>query len=306
MPKSVGDFIVDIAQKAGIPKENEHLTALLASDADLFNKYKIPDELATQLDSTLVSLKSAKENHPDIKNHYFAAAYNGLDSEIDSLMDEMGVPDDLKLVVKNEKSSTKRAALLTRKIKELEAAKKNTDSKGEKESLQNTINQLNTELRATKDGIEGIKSEYDKKYKALELRYALNDLLGEYKTVFDEMPKPARNAAINALIEKALQDKNAEFTMDENGQIKLVRKDGANVFGDDNRPWDSRILIDHTLSQNKILKINDSKPQNQQQQSNTSIITNSSDNSPKKDARLSALVNDSLKDLEGAGKVAVM
>lgn len=310
MPKSIGDFINELAQKAGIPKDNEHLTAFLSSDADLFNKIKVPDELVSSLDNSLLSLEVAKNNHPAIKNHYFASALNGVDSELNAIMDELQVPDPVKVVVLNEKSTPKRAALLIKKVKELESAKKNTDDKGEKASLQQQINELNDKLRQEKDGIQRIKDEYEGKIANMRLNSRLETMLSNYKTVFDDLPAEARNNALHSLLQKTLQDKNAVLKIDENGQLVLTRTDGANVFGDDNRQWNPQTLIENTLSQNKLLKVTDPKPANGQGNNNPVIVNGGNpagDNpSPKKDTALSALVKASMADQEAASQRVVM
>lgn len=311
MPKPIAEVLKSLLLKAGGKEDDEQaINELSAPD---FARLTISDDLLAKIENGLLSIEQAKNNHPDIKKHYFAAAYNGLDSELNGTMEELQLPAEVKNVILNERSSTKRAVLLAKKVKELESQKKNTDDKGEKTSLQNEINELRNKLRIEQEGVDKIKADYEGKIQNIHLESELNGILSGYKTVFDEMPQVARNAAIRSLINKSLQDKNAEFKLDENGQIKLIRKDGANVFGDDNRPWNPQTLIDHTLSQNKILKVTDPKPPasaaNAGNTSDTIIPGNGNGfdpNAPKKDLTLKNLASQSLKDLENAAKTSVM
>lgn len=312
MPKTVAEVFKSLLVKGGGKEDDEQVTNELS--APDFSRLTLTDELIAKIENGLLSVEQAKNNHPDVKKHYFAAAYNGLDSELNALMEELQLPLDVKNVILNERSSTKRAGLLAKKVKELESQKKNTDDKGEKTSLQNEINDLRNKLRTEQEGIDKIKSDYENRIQNIHLESELTAILGGYKTVFDDMPQVARNAAIKSLINKTLQDKNAELKLDENGQLKLIRKDGSNVFGDDNRQWSPQTLIDQTLSQNKILKVSDQKTAATAVNAgnNDTVITGNNGNgfdpnAPKKDHTLKNAVSQSMKDLENAGvKTSVM
>jgi hypothetical protein len=308
MPKTVAEVFKSLLVKGGGKEDDEQVTNELS--APDFSRLTLTDELIAKIENGLLSVEQAKNNHPDVKKHYFAAAYNGLDSELNALMEELQLPLDVKNVILNERSSTKRAGLLAKKVKELESQKKNTDDKGEKTSLQNEINDLRNKLRTEQEGIDKIKSDYENRIQNIHLESELTAILGGYKTVFDDMPQVARNAAIKSLINKTLQDKNAELKLDENGQLKLIRKDGSNVFGDDNRQWSPQTLIDQTLSQNKILKVSDQKTAATAVNAgnNETVITGNNGNgfdpnAPKKDHTLKNAVSQSMKDLENAAKV---
>src|ERR1700752_1690321 len=116
----VREFINSLIIKAGGNVNDEKVkTALAAIDANV----ELGDDLAGLIDRSLISIDQAKNNHPDIKKHYTALALNGLDTELDRLMEDEKLGEDIVTELKAEKSSTKRAALIAKKIKELEAAK---------------------------------------------------------------------------------------------------------------------------------------------------------------------------------------
>lgn len=311
MPKPIAEVLKSLLLKAGGKEDDEQaINELSAPD---FARLTISDDLLAKIDNGLLSIEQAKNNHPDIKKHYFAAAYNGLDSELNGTMEELQLPPEVRNVILNERSSTKRAVLLAKQVKQLESQKKNTDDKGEKTTLQNEINDLRNKLRIEQEGVDKIKADYEGKIQNIYTQSKLNEILSAYKTVWDELPPDVRNTGLQSLINKTLQDKNAELKLDENGQLKLIRKDGANVFGDDNRQWNPQTLIDHTLSQNKILKVTDPKPPasaaNAGNTSDTIIAGNGNGfdpNAPKKDLTLKNLVAKSLQDMENASKTSVM
>lgn len=260
--KTAAEFLKELAIKAGVKIDDEKFKPLLA--APELAGIQIPDELVTGIDNGLLSLQAARNNHPDIKNHYYASAYDGLDKEINKFIEDHQLPDDVKAEILAERSSTKRAVLLASKIKALEE-KKATSGKGEKETLQTQINDLNAQLRAEKDKETGIRAEYEKKLKDKDMSYALRNLLGGYKTIYDDLDGEVKDITLKAIINKSLISDNAEFTVDDSAQLILRKKDGSNFFGDDNRLLTPQSYLDKIMSRDKILKVTD---QNQQQQQN--------------------------------------
>jgi hypothetical protein len=303
---SVADFINSLAQKAGIKGDDEHLKNILSAP-DL-QKIMVPDELVSSIDNSLLSIDQAINNHPKIKPHYTAPVYNGIDTELNTLMTELGIPDDAKAVILNERSTNKRIGVFARQLKDLEAKKKSTDDKGEKASLQKEIDTLRGKLATQTDAEQKIRDEYEGKIKNIHKDSKIRQLLGKYKTVLDDLPAEARDTALQTLINKSLQDKQAELKLDENDNLVLVRKDGANVFGDDNRKWEPATLIDYAFTSNKVLKVNDPKPANPGNNPQPPVIQDTNPNNPqqpKKDAVLSRLVQASMKDQQDADKVPV-
>jgi hypothetical protein len=306
MPIYASEYFTKLAAKAGIDPNDEELTTFLAV-SDL-QKIPIPDNLANSIDGSLLSIAEAKNEHPQIKWHYVASALNGVNTEMDKLMDDLKFPDDVKAVVRNEKSTPKRQRILVGKLEELYNKKMQSVNNTEKQTFQAEIEKLQGELRQEKDAVENVRKEYQTKEFNTKRDQEIDFMLSEYKTVFDEsLPKAAKRAAMRSLIDKALQDKNADFTLDDSGRLKLIRKDGANVFGDDNRPWDPKILIETTLSQNKVLKVNDSPPP--KTADNTPVIpgANGEQNTLNvKDPMLRSLAQKSIADLDRAEKQPVM
>jgi hypothetical protein len=262
MPKTAAEFLKDLAIKAGVKIDDETFKPLLAAP-ELAN-INIPDELITGIDNGLLSLDSAMNNHPKIKGRYFSEAYDGLDKELARFIDEHKLPDDIKAEILAEKSSTKRAVLLAAKIKDLEE-KKATSGKGEKDTLQQQINDLNAQLRAEKDKEAGIRAEYEGKLKDVKMGYTLGSLLGGYKTIYDELDGEVKDITLKAIINKSLNADAAEFTVDDSGHLVLRKKDGTNFFGEDNRLLNPKSYLDKIMSRDKIIKVSD---QNQNQNGN--------------------------------------
>lgn len=264
MPKTAADFLKELAIKAGVKIDDEAIKPLLAAP-ELAN-INIPDALITGIDNGLLSLDAAKNNHSAIKGHYFSMAYDGLDKELVRYIDENKLPDEIKNEILAEKSSTKRAVLLAAKIRELEE-KKASSGKGEKDSLQQQINDLNAQLRAEKDKEAGIRAEYEGKLKDVKMGYTLGSLLGGYKTIYDDLDGEVKDITLKAIINKSLNADAAELTVDDSGQLILRKKDGSNFFGEDNRLLTPKSYLDKIMSRDKILKVSDQN-QNQNQNGN--------------------------------------
>jgi hypothetical protein len=259
MPKSAKDFLTVLLTKAGVKMDDEAITTALAS-AELAT-IQIPDALITPIDNGLLSVQAAKNNHPEIKGHYTAQALDSLDKELERAMDDYKLPDEIKTELKGEKSSYKRATLLAAKIKNLEEQKASS-GKGEKDVLQQEINKLNGELRDIKAKEQTIHEDYKKQLLDVKMGHSLGQLLGAYKTKFDELPANVKSSTLQAIINNSLTSDNAEFTVDEAGQLLLRKKGGDNFFGDDHSILTPKTYLDKILARDKILITTDQSQNN--------------------------------------------
>lgn len=320
MAKKVLEFLKQLAVKAGANIEDEALKAAFGAvnqDAEL------PDELVTAIDNGLLSVANAKNNHPEIKKHYFAQAYNGLDNELDEFMKEEKLPDEIVAAIKAETSSTKRARLVAQKIKELQSQKAAAGSK-DKEDLNTQIAALNKELREIKEKEQGIHAEYKKQIQNVKMSHVLGGLLGSYKTVFDELDPSTKEITLKAIIDRNLGAKKAQLTLDETGNLLLTGPDGSNVFGNDHNILTPKAFLDQVMANEKILKVTDAGNNNssngsngqqfngqQRQQFQNGNQNNGANNangngSQKKNGVLNSLIQESLSSLESAGKTPVL
>lgn len=247
MPKSLGDFLHDLFKKAGQDVNSAPIKDFLANTA---MTVEIPDVVATGLDNNLLSVKDAKNNHPEIKAHYTKSALDGVDSVINELLE--GMPDDVKTAITGERSSYKRISLVADKIKELES-KKAGAGKGDKDALQKQIDELHTQLAAEKKAKDEAKNQYDGELRKFRVDYEKKNLLSKYKTTLDEFDPEVKYSTINALINKELQDKDADFTYDDKDNFTLLRKDGSNYYGDNHQQVNPQTFVESLLSRHKLL-----------------------------------------------------
>lgn len=253
MAKKLSEFISGLIKKAGGNVEDEKIkTALAAVDANI----ELQDELVTAIDHGLISIENAKNNHPEIKKHYTALAYNGLDSELDRLMEDEKFDEAIITEIKNEKSSTKRAALIARKIKELEASKAG-QGKAETKTLNEKIAELNGELRKIKDNEGVIKAEYEGKLRDKDMGYSKRNLLASYSTIHDKLDPDTKNIIVNAIIDKNLKAKGYKFDLDDNGNLIIATKDGSAAFSEDHTPLTPKRFLDGVMANENLLVVSE-------------------------------------------------
>lgn len=258
MPKTIAEVISNLAGKGKVDLTDAKWANALSAP-DLTN-LTIPDELYEAIDNSLLSMEAAKGNHPDIKAYYMSQAYDGLDKQLNALLDEEKVPDDIKREILAERSTPKRALLITRKIKELESKKANA-GKGQTEQLAAEIRDLQEALRVTKEGEGKIREEYEGKLKAKDMGFAMQRLMSSYNnTIHENLPPAVKNQIIEAQLNAALKENNASWGLDEAGNITLLRADGNPVYSPNNTPMTPKAFVDKVLSDNKQLKINDPAP----------------------------------------------
>lgn len=308
MAKSVGEFIVDLAKKAGIPETDKSIVDFV-QDKELFTKI-LPDGIETGIDNQLISLKDAKNNHPDIKGFYHKQALDGLDAVIKQIIDDEK-DDALKTEILAEQNTYKRVPLLTKKIKELENKKANSKQSDKKE-LQDEIDKLNGLLRTEKENVAKALQDKDKEVVGFKKNYLIKSMLQAYKTTLDELDGEVRSTTLSTLLNKELQDNKAQLTFDEHDNLILLKQDGSNYYGDDNKQVDAKSFIEKTLSRNKLLKVNDQTQigngdttNGRQHQANPQGGSGGGEQ-PKKNHTLSGLAQEALKNLTTNANVSVM
>lgn len=258
----LNEFLQSIAKKAGVNIEDDAIRAFFSNPA--FADIDVPDTVQKPVDSTLISLTDAQNNHPVIKSYYTRQALDSLDKTIDALIDEFQLsPEDVN-EIKVERSSYKKPEVLIRKMQALEQKKANAD-KPDKAAIQKQIDDLHANLRAEQDKTKKLESEYALKEKQMKIGYKINSFRSGYKTINDHLEPEVRAAIEETLLNKRLQDNNAKYDLDENGNVVLLKSDGTNFYGDSNTQVNAKQFYEQTLSANKLLVTTS----NQQQQNNS-------------------------------------
>jgi len=186
---------------------------------------------------------------------------------------------------------------LVRQIKA--AGEKVTADPNKTAALTQQIVDLNKKLAEEISKQTTLESKYNNDLKQIKVQTKLNGLLSNYKTVYDDLPIEAKEAAISALLTKSLQDSDADFAFDEKGSLSLIKKDGTNLFGDNHTLVTPQSFIDKTLS--KILKV--TEPPKAGNSFTPAAPVNGSQNQP--NTALSAALGESMQQYETASKSAI-
>jgi hypothetical protein len=290
-------FLFSLAEKAGIDPKDAGLTEILSNQA--LDNVELSKELESAINKSLLSVVDAKNNHPEIKTHYFAEIMANVDRSLDDFYREAGLDQKVIDEVSKERSSTKRIALLGTKIKEVvEKAGTSTKKAPELDSLNQQINDLNEKLRIEKEGRKADNDKATGEMKTFRTELALNSKTSGLKTIYDTLPSDVRGISIKNILNKELQDSNADLVLDDNGNLKLQKKDGSNYFDENNRQLSVDDFVNKMLAKNKILvqsAPNSEQPGGSPANNGQPTTVNSSGKSK---INVSALMAESLQGLE--------
>jgi hypothetical protein len=278
---TIADYVKAILKKAGSNPEDDRFKDFFGNEA--LSKVDVPDDLSRETDTNLISITEAKNNNGPLKNHYTALALNGIDSQIDQLLEELGLTDDDRNEFKIEKSTGKKVNLLVKKAQALEVKKANAN-KPDATAIQKQIDGLHLEIRTEKAKAEQAISDYKKAEKVLRLGYDVSSRLAKHKTIHDNLDAETKNTIIKTLIDIELKNKNAHYDYDDNGTLVLLRNDGTNYFGENNTTVSPDQFIEQVLSSKKLLTVKDGNNSTNGHNANTppngsqSLINNGGNN----------------------------
>lgn len=249
MPKTIGQFLEALAKKAGVTFTEEQTTFINGGELTRIN---MPEDIERSLDNNLLSVQDAKNNHPDIKGHYTKAALDGVDSVLNELIKDL--PDEDKAELAGERSSYKRIQSTATKLRALEA-KKAGAAAPDKKAIQDQIDALHNQLAAEKQSRQDLEKAHANSIKQMKVDAKLESILAGYKTIYDTLPPEVRNMTLKNLLQKELQDKDADYTIDENGKFLLLKKDGSNFYGENHQQVDPVQFAEQTFSRHKLLQV---------------------------------------------------
>lgn len=246
----LSEFLSQQAVKAGFDVASEANKTFFEAAAAL--TAEIPDDLAKGIDNKFITVEAAKNNHPEIKNHYQSQALNTIDKNMTEVWKELNVSQDVIDEMMKEGSTFKRVPLAFKKIQELENRKANA-SKPDQQAIQRQIDDLQSQLRTEKETTQKTLAEKAAFEKNMRMQYRLNSMFANAKTIYDNLDPEEKNTALEAIVNRNLQDNNGKFDLDENGNLVLRKKDGTNYFSQNNEPVTPQGFIDGVLARKKII-----------------------------------------------------
>lgn len=253
----LGEFIKATAVKAGVDLNAENNKTFVDALATL--EAEIPDHVTELINRGLISIKEAKNNHGELKNHYASQALDALDREIEATATELGLPDADKDELKLERSSYKRATLLAKKAA-LQEKLKAAEGKPDQKKINDQIAALNGEIAAEKTKNAQLIADFAAKEKKMKMSYAVDGMISQYKTILDTLPGQARNVSIRNLLDEELSNNAAKLDIDNTGSLALQTLEGASYFDPaTNTPLNAKQFVERLLAKSKLLVVNDNK-----------------------------------------------
>lgn len=296
MASTLLTFFEQLADKAGIGSDTPELVTFLQNPAFTST---VPDELISTFNKNLINLSDARDNHPAIKAHYYAQFSHNLERSWEKSMNDLDLDSEVLEELNADRGIMSKVHNMGERLKKfMDEKTKNPDKKPTKEieSLTTQINELNEKLRVEKEArkVDNEKSLFEKNQ--MQTENYLGAKIGGIKTIYDELPSEVRYLSIKNLLDKELQDSNADL-IPENKSLKLQKKDGSNYFDENNRQLNVDDFINKTLAKHKVLK--QSAPNSEQPGITPSTGQPTTVNSNgKSKINVSSLMAESLKGLE--------
>lgn len=254
MPKNFKEIFTALASKAGMDvKSEDFVNAVNAPD---FERLTLPDEIFTGIDNGLLNMETAKGNHPAIKSHYYAQAYDMIDKTVLSAAQEEKFDEATINELKQITSTTEKVKFWNRKLKEHEAKKANT-SKVDKQTWEQERAEFQEAIRLAKEEAPKVRAEMDLRLREKDMTFAKRQALARLKTVDDDLDPEVRTAMHEAILGSALRKAKAKFDVDSNGELQLIGEDGSTVYDDTHRKLDASAFMEKAFADTKRLKINE-------------------------------------------------
>lgn len=194
-----------------------------------------------------MTIESAK-NNSDLVKHFRATILNGLDSELANSYADLGLDEATITKLSEEKNSFKRAALLAKTVKELEATKAKATG-GDKAAIQAQIDALNKQVSdeklARQQSEKAIRDEYEGKISDYQMKTLLASL-NLVESAKEEQFLLAHTKVKNALAEKGVKIVN------ENGVQKLVNSEGLD-YQENNNKVGLNDFVNKVMADNKYI-----------------------------------------------------
>lgn len=297
MPK-LKDFLTALAKKAGY--DTESATAKPFFDA--LPDTEIPEDIHKGIDNSLISITDAKNNHSEIKNYYQKQSLDGVDKVLNDALGEYEFDEDSKNEINGIRSTYQRVPAFIKKVAELQAKKAGASNK-DKAAIQQEIDNLHKSVAEEKRLRAEDKKHFDSQLTSYKINSKLNQHLAAFKTIHDELDPEVKSTVLNTLLQKELQDNQAKFEFDEQGNFTLLKNDGTNYYGENHQQISPVKFIEQTLAKTKQLKVSNgaAPPAN----SSNGQPPKNGGGTENKNASLIERNNQALKDYQNAGSVQI-
>ena len=245
----LSELLNNVMIAAGIPGDDENLKKLLGNPA--LNQDDIPANWE-QASSNIMTVDTAKY-HPAVKSHFYGAALNPVETELQKLMEAYEFGDEDKAEFTGIKSTYQKIPLLKEKIDAL-MTKKATANSGDSKKYADQISQLNAEIVKIKQEAQRQVQEVENQ-RINELKdLHIDSMLNGYNYI-KTLSKDVAKVSAKTLMNQYLDSKGAKVKI-ENGKLALVNaQDEALPYVENNQPVEFKALLDRIVADNRMLDL---------------------------------------------------
>lgn len=247
----ISELFKSLAKKAGIDITGDEYKPVLELTAE------VPDALNSALETNLMS-EAAALNNSKIKATLKAQIYNGIDSDVNALIEEYELEDSVKTAILSEKKSVDRIKKLASHLKEQSTKASKEGNKPEADALRRQVQDLNEKIKTVtadkQKEIDQLKADNENASTGFDVKALLSS---KEFTLPKEIAKGEQLKMIHGIVTEELKTKGLKLVR-ENGLLKLTKEDGSEPFDDKNNKLELSSFIDGALSQRGLLKITDS------------------------------------------------
>lgn len=245
----LSELLNNVMLAAGIPGDDENLKKLLGNPA--LNQDDIPANWESA-SNNIMTVDTAKY-HPAVKSHFYGAALNPVETELQKLMEAYEFGDEDKAEFTGIKSTYQKIPLLKEKIDALMTKKASANS-GDSKKYADQISQLNAEIVKIKQDAQRQVQEIENK-RVSELKdLHIDSILNGYNYI-KSLSKDVAKVSAKTLMNQYLEAKGAKVKI-ENGKLALVNsQDEALPYIENNQPVEFKTLLDKIVADNRMLDL---------------------------------------------------
>lgn len=254
-----GEFLNTLATLSGISSDNDALKTILA--AQTFSEVDIPDEIVSKVNSSLMTMESAKNNTELIK-HFRGSILGSVDARINDVMNSHAsiFTDDVQAKIQNTQSSYDKVTELAKVLSEATKGTAGGDNSEQLKALEGQIATLNQTITELKSNEETLKAQHVQDLMSKDMGYADRALLSslnfgtalEKKDYIDLTSQKIEQKASTMGLVKVF----------ENGEIKLKKKDGEGLvdYYENNKPVSYSDFAQSVAAEHKYLNVGGTPP----------------------------------------------
>ena len=250
---TAGEFITKLATMAGVSAQDQSLVDILSSSE--FANYKIPDAVTEKITSNLLTMGAA-QNNENLRKYFHAEIYDGLDDNLNNIINKYGLDPEISDAIKAEKKTTQKYNTLIEKMTELQTKKANAQGNKAKNEVEAEIQTLNNQIKDLTTKLQQAPIERDQFWSDKLRNKAIQNTLAGYQYANEkDIPRDVLMETAQILLNKKLAEGNMKLQYDPEKDIISLKTESGLDYYKDNSPVSFKSFADAVLSESKLLSI---------------------------------------------------